>query len=278
MRRLVPLAAAALGLLWFLVLSPAIVRWGDARWRGQRGPNLNDLSVAILSAAKARPGSWPSEDEVAPLVAVFEEAGQARRMANACGFVVGAVLQPDQREALPSLAATVPPAVGSIRTDPELHQALADIMALYGVPWGEGAGIPGRDPLPGVSPRDRARGLRALIRGDGPGLTRDQAEAMLPACLEAELAYGDLDHAGLEALPPMFLPYVPSEPGLPTGLHLPPSGVLDDPVLTAAAAVLRGGPELLSTWSAAQPRPGPHRPPPGQVAAPPGAAPQPGPH
>lgn len=288
MKQVLPAVAGGLCLLAFSVLGPVVVGYGDGRWRGRRGPNLNAVSVAVLLAGRDASDPWPPPSETAALAEVLEEAARVRRASNSCGQIVGSVLDEEQRAALPELAAGEAPSANSILTDPELHAALAGILKRYGTPAGEGALAPAWDPIPQIDLRVRTRGLRALVAGKGPGLRPDQARSLLPPCLRAELAsgrVGPLDEAAVAAMPRAFEPFLPDEPGLPTGLTLPPVGPLDDSVLMASIAVLRQGPQLLSEWRKIPPpqAPGPGvvRPPPGSrpggsVTPPPGAAPQPG--
>lgn len=292
MKRIAPLFTAPLVLCWFLIAGPALISWGDRHWRGLHGPNLNDIAIGVLLAAREPAVEWPSGQDTNCLAATLEEASEVRRVANACGLVIGASLDDEQRAALPSLAATSGVSSGSILTDPELHQALADIMAQHGVPVGPGAAIPDRDSISHIDLQTRTKGLGALARGAGSGLRPEQAKAILPVCLAAERASGRvgiLDEAAMACLPPVFLPFLPSDPGLPAGLTLPPVGPLEDSVLLSAVAVLREGRVVLETWGPPPPHQGTSpsgvgaspqgavTPPPGSAASPQGAVtPRPG--
>jgi hypothetical protein len=264
-RRWVPALAAALGLAWFGMVTPRLLAAGDAHWHGSHGPNLNDAAIAVVLAAKDRSVSWPSAASTVPFAALLDEAEASRKAAEDCAAVIDAVLDEAQRTALPALGAAMGEARGSVLTDPELHQALAHIMAVQGTPIGAGAPVPARVRLTGLDLRTRNRGLDALALGAGPGLRRDQALALLPVCLDAELVSGRtrlIDAAMRKEMPPVFAPWFTTHTDIP----VPVPGAYAS-LLQLASALLREGPGLLDTVGAAPlppaapPRPGAPPPP-----------------
>lgn len=210
------LLAAALGALWFWGgpaegLADRIAR---ARAEELRSEGAGLAVEVILRAADDAPEALPRGAEALALAeclsaALAHEDHTARWSEGAL-----ATLDDAQRAAVKAGAErpALPPSRANPRTPAELVRLVELLSAQVGAVSDPPPPTPDQDPLPGLSPVARARGLLTLVETGSPPLSPAQARAIQAAALAGvrahEALYAEVSHI-LNALDPALLESLP---------------------------------------------------------------------
>ena len=210
------LIAAALGLFWFWggpaeQLAEDISR---ARAEELRSEGAGLAVEVILRAADDAPDALPRGEEALALAEHLRAALQHEDHTARWSEGALALLDDDQRASV-KLGADrppLPPSRSNPRTPAELVRLVELLSAQVGAVSNPPPPPPDQDPLPGLSPVARARGLLALVEAGSPPLTPAQARAIQAAALggvrahealyaEVSVILNSLDPSLLASLP-----------------------------------------------------------------------------
>jgi hypothetical protein len=196
-RRLLPLAAGLLLLLWFSAISNAFLSLFPPR---RVDPKLGAMDIAegLTRMADAAPELWPRPETALLLATGLRHTLLHRQDAvEACRSAIWAALAPDQHDAMPAMAAVAGdmPGGSNLYADPILHGALRGLIEIAGSP-----GLARRPDVAEVAPQEDlntlSRGLLVLVRQGA--VSKHQASMILPPCLKAEQALADRRDAEIQ--------------------------------------------------------------------------------